>query len=41
MDLAEKDWEVEINELQKRKKYNKEDELITILNQLLNSLFLL
>ena len=41
MDLAEKDWEVEINERQKWKRYYKEDELIIILKQLSNALFLL
>ena len=41
MDLADKDWEVEINERQKRKKYYKEDELISILKQLSSALFLL
>ena len=39
MDLAEKDWEVEINEREKLKKYYKEEELILILKQLTNALF--
>ena len=38
MDLAEKDWEVEINDRQKNKKYYKEKELISILKQLASGL---
>ena len=41
MDLAEKDWEVEINERLKRKKYYQEKEIISILKQLSNALFCL
>ena len=41
MDLAEKDWEVEINDRQKYKKYYKEKELISILKQLSSALFFL
>ena len=41
MDLAERDWEVEINEREKYKKYYKEDELISILKQLSSALFFL
>ena len=41
MDLAEKDWEMEINERQKQKRYYKEKELISILKQLSSALFLL
>ena len=41
MDLAERDWEMEITERQKRKKYYNEDELIAILNQLSNALYIL
>ena len=41
MDLAEKDWEVEINERQKNKHYYKEKELISILKQLSNALYFL
>ena len=39
MDLAEKDWEMEINERKKLKKYYHEDELIFILKQLADALF--
>ena len=38
MDLAEKDWEVEINDRQKNKRYYKEKELILILKQLASGL---
>ena len=41
MDLAEKDWEVEINERRKRKQYYKEEEIISILKQLSNALYFL
>ena len=41
MDLAEKDWEVEIDQRLKRKKYYKEEELISILKQLSSALFFL
>jgi len=41
MDLADKDWEVEITQRLKRKKYYKEEELISILKQLSNALFFL
>ena len=41
MDLAERDWEMEITERQKRKKYYNEDELIAILKQLSNALYIL
>ena len=41
MDLAERDWEVEINEREKYKKYYKENELISILKQLSSALFFL
>ena len=41
MDLAEKDWEVEINERRKRKLYYKEEEIISILKQLSNALYFL
>ena len=41
MDLAERDWEVEINERQKIKKYYKEKELISILKQLSSGLYFL
>ena len=41
MDLAGKDWEVEITQRLKRKKYYKEEELISILKQLSNALFFL
>ena len=41
MDLAEKDWEVEINDRQKYKKYYREKELISILKQLSSALFFL
>ena len=41
MDLAERDWEVEINEREKHKKYYKENELISILKQLSSALFFL
>ena len=38
MDLAERDWEVEINNRLKNKRYYKEKELISILKQLSNAL---
>ena len=38
MDIAEKDWEVEINERAKIKKYYTEKELISILKQIVNAL---
>ena len=41
MDLAEKDWEVEINDRQKYKKFYREKELISILKQLSSALFYL
>ena len=41
MDLAEKDWEVEINERRKRRQYYKEEEIISILKQLSNALYFL
>ena len=41
MDLAEKDWEMEINERQKRHKYYREKELISILKQLSSALYYL
>ena len=41
MDLAEKDWEVEINDRQKYKKYYREKELISILKQLSSALYFL
>ena len=41
MDLADKDWEVEITQRLKRKKYYKEEELISVLKQLSNALFFL
>jgi len=41
MDLADKDWEVEINERQKNKKDYKEKELISILKQLSSALYFL
>ncbi len=41
MDLAEKDWEVEINDRQKYKNYYREKELISILKQLSGALYFL
>ena len=41
MDLAERDWEVEINERQKTKNFYSEKELINILKQLSNALYFL
>ena len=41
MDLAEKDWEMEINERKKQKRYYQEKEIISILKQLSNALFIL
>ena len=41
MDLAENDWEVEINERKKKKNYYSEQEIISILKQLSNALFCL
>ena len=41
MDLADKDWEVEINERLKQKKFYTENELISILKQLSGALFFL
>ena len=41
MDLAERDWEEEINERQKYKKFYKEKELISILKQLCSALYFL
>ena len=41
MDLAEKDWEVEINDRQKYKRYYKEKDLILILKQLASALYFL
>ena len=38
MDVAEKDWEVEINERSKLKKYYNERELISMLKQIVNAL---
>ena len=38
MDLAEKDWEVEINQRSKKKKYYTEKELISMLKQIVNAL---
>ena len=38
MDIAERDWEVEINERAKTKKYYSEKELILMLKQLVNAL---
>ena len=38
MDIAERDWEVEINERAKIKKYYSEKELISMLKQLVNAL---
>ena len=41
MDMAEKDWEVEINERSKTKKYYKEKELILMIKQIVNALYFL
>ena len=41
MDLAEKDWEMEINERQKRHRYYREKELTSILKQLSSALYFL
>ena len=41
MDLAERDWEVEINNRLKNKRYYKEKELISILKQLSSALYFL
>ena len=41
MDLAEKDWEVEINQRSKKKKFYTEKELISMLKQIVNALYFL
>ena len=41
MDLAEKDWEVEINDRQKKRYFYQEKELMSILKQLSNALYFL